>query len=836
MKFKRTIVPDDNSPILNSPGLPVVSDSLFPLIHPTVPHPSGKRILLLGDSPYDAFSRQPFSNASYGKLKIITSAAGLELNHCYLHNVIDYYMGEPGGFSSSAALARLSSLKREIAELRPDVIICLGANAFYTLFGDLSLPRKAQSVSFEDERGFPRHYHSSPDHHCFVIPTFHPTELFMRHIMSPVAQSDIEKAVRIAVNGWAQPAYSINYWPSFDETCAALDYFYESRTYLSADIETRGTYITCVGLAWDDTNAIVIPFHRERLERRWTDAEEATIWRKLAGVLERCPLVGQNAVHFDTKVLLKYRIRANFVDDTMFAAWQAYQELPKSLGFILSYYTDLPYHKDMLSAARSGRIDYKQEFYYCGLDCCSTFVGLRAIGQELRDRPRGSIDRYRFNINMSRVFEYASGLGCPVDNPKRLLRIKTLKDEAETIEHKLNRELSRTFNVRSPLQVKKLLYDEWGLPATTKVTFDKDEGTQTETTTADYLTLLYLAREFPKFPLIQDIGYLRKLNKRISSLEHIKPDSNGLIYWDFATIGTKFGRASGKKSILHDHGIQPQNVDRRDRDLVIAPPGYSFLKADLEGADSWTQAAQLACLGDHRLMNDLLAGLKPAQRLAISRIMGEQYLSKSTEELLKLKKILKSEDGDLIYQICKAISHGSAYMMQELTMHKNIFKRSEGELYVPPHECKISQQLFFKCYDFPRVHKKMGEIMMTKGYLDFSDGSRQYFLNRRDNATIREMLSAAPQNHTSRAANTTMLRICADPLNRDSSGRLILKPLNQVHDETDGLFKTEDLSRVADIFHRNCDVPQTFWGQTFTIPFEAQYGPDWGHCKTDLVA
>lgn len=168
-------------------------------------------------------------------------------------------------------------------------------------------------------------------------------------------------------------------------------------------------------------------------------------------------------------------------------------------------------------------------------------------------------------------------------------------------------------------------------------------------------------------------------------------------------------------------------------------------------------------------------------------------------------------------------------------MHKNIFKQSDGDLYVPPHECKISQGLFFKRYDFPRVHERMKSIMLTKGYLDYSDGSRQYFLNRRDNATIREMLSAAPQNHTTRAANTTMLRIVNDPLNRDEYNRLILKPLNQVHDETDGLYKTVDRNKAADIFHRNCNVVQKFWGQTFTIPFEAQYGPDWGNCKTDLV-
>lgn len=824
MKIKKLSL-EDTTP-LNDFGLPQAAVGNFPMQCPVLPHPQGLKILIVGDIPYDSVSKQPFSNASYGKLKILCDSAGVDIRHCYLHNVIDYYPGEQG-FTSEAAKARLPSLLSEIDAINPDVIIPLGANVYRALFGDLDIEAKKQESSIEDERGFPR-YFSCKHKRYLAVPTFHPVELFARHHLSPVASSDIKKAVRLGKDGWKVPEYKIKYWPTFEETVAILDYFYENKTRLSLDIETRNYFITCVGMAWSKTEAFVIPFHREFLKPYFTKEQELIVWRKLARVMETCPLLGQNAVHYDYKVLLAHNIRANFVEDSMFASWQCYQELPKTLAFMLSLYTDLPYHKDVLSKARRGVIDYKQEFYYCGLDCCSTLqVYDEGLMPELRTRPEGSYDRYRFNISLSRVFEYAGGHGVPFDSAKRDARVAELSDKAHAMAEDLNRKLGRSFNVRSPQQVRKLLYDEWKLPPKIKVTRDKDTGEEKESETADYLTILYLARTYPDLPQLKNIGVLRKLQKRISSLCSIVP-KDGLVYWDFSTVGTSTGRAAGKKP-LNGHGCQPQNVDRRDRDLFFAPKGYSFLKADLEGADSWTQAAQLACLGDNRLMRDLLAGLKPAQALGLARVYGDEMLTKDTADLLPLKEVLKTPDGEVIYRICKAVSHGSAYMMKEMTMHMNIFKTSDGDLFVNPAECKKSQQLFYKRYNFPKVHEFVRQTMHSKGYLDYSDGSRQYFLGRKDDATLREMLAAAPQCHTGRGANTTLLNVFHDPENT-YNGRLLLQPINQVHDETDMLFPTDQLEKAREIFYRACQLKQTFWGQTFQIPFESKWGETWDDC------
>lgn len=833
MKIKKLIAEQQQ----NELGLPQAAVGATPMQCPQVAHSSGKKILLLGDMPYDKYTKQPFSNASYGKLKIICESAGLDIRECYIHNVLDFFPdNESESFTTELAKARLPSLTAEINALAPDLVIAFGANVFRTLFGDLNRAADDQHSSLEDERGYPR-YLTLGSHRCLCIPTYHPTELFARHHYSTIASSDIQKGVRLMVKGWSQRDYKICYWPSFEQACAVLDYFYENDIFLSTDTETRPAgdgklFVTCIGMAWSETEALVIPFHREKLGKLWSDEQERVLWRKIAKVMEKRKHLGQNAVHYDYKVLTGYGIRPNFVDDNMFLAWQCYQEFPKTLAFQCSLYTDLPYHKDMLRDARSGRIDYKMEFYYCGLDCCTTLQCFNAMKEEIATRTKGSYDRYRFNICVSRAFEYASAHGVHFDSALRDKRVAKLTEEAASMENEINKGLGRTFNVRSPKQVKTLLYDEWGLPAKMKITRDKDTGEESESETADYLTMLYLSRAYPNLPLLKLIGRLRKMQKRISSLNAIIP-KDGLVYWDFSVVGTKTGRAAGKKP-QNGHGCQPQNVDRRDRDLFLAPKGWAFLKADLEGADSWTQAAQLACLGDSRLMQDLLGGMKPAQVLAIARIYGDEMLGKPASELKQYKKVLKSEDGETIYRISKAVSHGSAYMMKEQTMHMNIFKQSDGELFVNPVECKASQQLFFKRYKFPLVHEFMRGVMNTKGFLDYSDGSRQYFFGRKDDSTLREMLAAAPQCHTGRAANSTILGIFHDPDNRLENGHLLMQPINQVHDETDNLFPIDKIEQARELFAKHEATPQTFWGQTFTIPFEKKWGESWGACVNDF--
>src|SRR5690606_9726895 len=110
------------------------------------------------------------------------------------------------------------------------------------------------------------------------------------------------------------------------------------------------------------------------------------------------------------------------------------------------------------------------------------------------------------------------------------------------------------------------------------------------------------------------------------------------------------------------------------------------------------------------------------------------------------------------------------------------------------------------------------------------------FFGRKDDATLRQMLSHLPQAHTSYVANKVLERFYYSPLNRNPMrpAELIVEPVNQVHDEVCFIFPSDIPTFVADLFKTYKDVPLECWGSTFTIPFEAQFGRSWGEANENL--
>lgn len=1097
-------------------------------------------LLIVGDVPYDEKSQAaPFMQSHLGSLQILLKKSDiLGLNgECAIANICSQfpYKGLMNNLDDSIIKNELDQFKELINELKPRFLLVLGRQTARYLFGTSDL---------EEERGAPFYsYNSIP-----TIMSFHPKEIFRQYEMNIVAQSDFAKMRRIMVSGWEPAKWNINYQPTFQEVMQMLYKFLEAKAALSVDIETGSDLrMTCVGLSYNTTSALVIPF-RIPGGRYWTEVEERAIWRLLARVLETCPLLGQNSVHFDHFVLcIMHKIMPNFVSDTMLAHHEVYCEMPKSLGFINSLYLMNPYWKDVLKEARTGKRPYIDEFEYCGKDTIGTLQGAIEIKKEFVEMPPKAFEHYKFNIRVSRAFQYMGMNGVLFDTAKCNARVKELDDEAKQRELELRVLAGKpTLNVKSPKQMIEWLYEDLKLPP--KYKEKKLESGDTEMReTSDYLTLLRLAHEFPDRKELMLAAKLRKVYKRLSTLSTIRVRPDGRVGYAFNIVGTVTGRASAKKP-LDKFGIQPQNQDRRDRDLFLGDD--QWLKADLEGADAWTVAAMLEAMGDSTMMIDLKTGVKPAQILAIAQCFGSHLITLPASELLaykpQLKEVIKREElsrgpGKTIYDICKAESHGcvtaghevltrdgwvkieelkegeeiltwtekleavwdipskltsfnftgdlysfkgvaydlevtndhrmpyitndnlkviladnlayrkaaklpvsaltykgvsfkedfirlaaayqadgsersktqasfhfmksrkfarlcelcqrigveytyynnkdgtvqvivtspnlidfgkkSTYKMlllsgenmrtyleesllwdgnvQESFNHKrqeiltaekeraevlntmarmcgfgsqlsldkqisgfgtsmhsislncrtmanlntmeikshwtastpvycvtvktgfffirrnskvmitgnsnygmgpqtgvdNIFKRSEGELYITPAQFKTAQLLYEKRYSkLIKLQEKMVSLLNSHGYLDAFSGNRRYFFGRRDNNTVREMLSQLPQACTTYATNLLLERLYYWKGNRQNptSRKFIAGPANQVHDETDVMFKLSDLDRVKEVLDK-CTKNEIFtWGVKYSIPFEMKYGANWGDCDTEL--
>jgi len=806
-------------------------------IHPVIPS-TFNGVVLVGDIPYDERATMPFQNSHYGALSNLLREAKVSFYECIQANLLPFYPdnGFIGDEQALVVAKSLASLKETLARLVPKVIITFGRQTLRHF--------KPGASALDSERGAPFRWNGH-----LVIPTFHPRELFAEYHNLPVTQFDILKAIRLGNSGWVETPLEIIYQPTFPECVRFLQQLVEKRPYISTDWESVDSILgkyslaTCIGIGINAKKAFVIPFVKEGNKSYFPLEEECIIWRLLSRALECCPQIGHNALHYDhwfgawhNKILM------NVVDDTMFAHWEVYTEMEKSLSFCASLYLDVPYWKDELKLARSGKVPRNREFLYCGRDTCITIAVGQAIGKELKELPPSVRAHYRFNVRCSRIFQYMSIRGAYID--RDLLRAKLIRVESDTkeLQNRLESEAGRSINVSSPKQMKEWLYRDLKLPARTKGV-KQDDGSVEEKETADFLALAYMAREYESMPFLMTAATLRKSKKRLSSLKAIVTGPNGECYWNFGLVSTETGRAAGYKP-NNGMGVQPQNVDRRDRDIFLpgppSQPEWRWAKCDLEGADAWTVAGQLSVLGDDTMLNDLKAGLKPAQILSLATIVGEHVISWPQDKLVELLKIhkpfLKTPAGKKIYETDKSVSHGTNYMMQAKTMHMTIFTRSKAELFVPIRECEKRRLLYLRRYpSLEKLYAHIPTIINTHGFLDCPSGMRRVFFGRPDNHRTRVGLALLPQNNTAYATNRCLLNLFNDGNNRlAGTTELILQPINQVHDEADLAFRIDDLDRVRSIFHDATQFDSEVWGVKFRIPFDSNYGLNWGNCEESL--
>lgn len=134
--------------------------------------------------------------------------------------------------------------------------------------------------------------------------------------------------------------------PSIEQVLAVEERLLNAE-YVSWDIETKYNHTACIGYSDDPAYAICVP-NIERGKAYWpTAAQEARVWQFHAKVLQnqRSKKVGQNLL-FDSSHMYAHGIKVkNIYHDTMLAQNILYPELEKSLGVLVSIYTDEQYHK-----------------------------------------------------------------------------------------------------------------------------------------------------------------------------------------------------------------------------------------------------------------------------------------------------------------------------------------------------------------------------------------------------------------------------------------------------------------------------------------------------------
>lgn len=313
--------------------------------------PRDAKIILVGEAPGAEEARQgkPFVGPSGTVLEQCLHAAGLTRSECYITNVVKerprnndiapYFKASTQGkhIWTEAGWACVEALREELAELKPNVVVTLGAVATAALTGTSKI-MKYRGYVLEGHNGLK------------VIPTIHPAaSLRGQYIYRYIISYDLRKArAESEYPDIRRPERHLVY--SFSNASEVIEWINECgrSSHLSLDIECLNYELAIIGLAPSPTLGIAIPL----ASPQWTLDEEVAIWRALDRVIgdPNITKIMQNGI-FDIHFLASKCgiIVRGAIEDTMMAHSLTYPDLRKGLDFLGSIYCgSQEYWKDMI--------------------------------------------------------------------------------------------------------------------------------------------------------------------------------------------------------------------------------------------------------------------------------------------------------------------------------------------------------------------------------------------------------------------------------------------------------------------------------------------------------
>lgn len=441
----------------------------------------GASLLIIGEAPGSDETRlkQPFVGRSGELLRQVLNNSGIYVASADESSTIGRSVNDPysvkfanlcnyqpadnnfGYLDGSEELKQgLEELREYIDKYKKDIklILLLGPTPLQYMCKKYDITNWRGSVIQQDGLTF--------------LPTYHPSYVSRVRSKYPVFSFDIERAANILRNGYTPPKFSFDINPDAYKLEDLLDESLASKS-LTIDIETvkNTNRIICAGLGLSRSRAICVV--------NSSDSGLDTSFRKFfSAVLENKGerrLTYHNGL-FDAEIFRNNGLEAeNFQFDTMIAQHVIAPELPKSLDFITSIYTDIPYYKDRgrtaLPENEKGWGKLKDEdrlnvYEYNCLDCCATYWCQEKMFEEIE----GDADLKRifdYEMSMHEVSFHLTHSGMLSDEERRLKLQEVIEARYVKEQALLNKIVGYYINVGSPAQKKKLLYEFWKLPERT---------------------------------------------------------------------------------------------------------------------------------------------------------------------------------------------------------------------------------------------------------------------------------------------------------------------------------------------------------------------------------
>lgn len=533
--------------------------------------------------------------------------------------------------------------------------------------------------------------------------------------------ADTCKVKRLLADGYRRPEVpSIFLMPELSNVIQVLNNCVDSVIYLDIEVD-KYKNITCLGIMEEnDGKVYVIPWKRYDGSLAYDYFVFCKFLQSLSKSFRFNRVVCHNA-SFDLLVMaFRYHIQFPLRPyDTMLAWHRLNPEIDKSLGHLISYYTDFPYHKSEGIYDPKSAQQENQLWMYNAKDIYT----MRAVylGQQ---KEIESLSGY-FKASVLNVQEYIGPYltmtmqGSRLDVPKLKDRYAKIKLKEAQLERCLKLITGKDLNPRSPQQVSEYFYTALQLECPND---NKPTNKQT-------LYRLYLKNQFPSVRLIPYIRATRKLASALAF--RAWGDNKDRFTTTYRLAGTDTLRlASGalwKFKKDKGFGSNFQNWDKKQRDLIIADEGKILGQNDQAGAEALIVA--YLCR-NARFRSLFLNGIKPHSFVAL-HLFADGWIEKGYDagvikhlctlepsdlakhpEWDKLKKLIASSDNweprERYYFIAKMVCHASNYGMKWPTFQMHLLTKSEGAIAMDARSCKEFLGMYHNL--FPEIVEWHSEI------------------------------------------------------------------------------------------------------------------------------
>ncbi len=379
--------------------------------------------------------------------------------------------------------------------------------------------------------------------------------------------------------------------------------------------------------------------------------------------------------------------------------------------------------------------------------------------------------------------------------------LATISDELISriadLEVEIFKEAGHEFNIGSPQQLGKVLFEELGLPATKRT----KTGYSTAATALSDLA--------PGVPIVQDVLDWRHLKKLKGTYVDALPT---LIHPETGRIHTSWGQASVVTGRLSSRDPNLQNIPVRTevggqiRRAFVADAGCVFLAADY----SQIELRILATLsGD--------PGLRE-----VFRVGGDVHAATAAFLFDKLPSAVSSNER----RIAKMVNFGVLYGMSAFGLARRTgLSRAEASDFIDRY---FGQYAAVRGY-FDQVLADAAE----KGYVETILGRRRYFPQlgaaaRLDHAARqraeREAINAPIQGSAADITKVAMIRLHRALAERGLTSRMLL----QVHDELLLEVPERELPEVADL---TAETMSHAVQLGVDLVVDLSVGPNWGELE-----